>query len=191
MNFNAKTSRTPLALASTALMASLLLSGCGQEADPGTKESASTHSAHPSEESSENTVDQTALLDTNEKLSKELGEDYVQGWIKDGKLHVSTTNESKTSIIEDAGAIGHVVKFSNKELRAAIGKIMSWQSKQETPISSSIHAYSLNPETGGLTLSVDSNQIDALQTLIKTEKPIGEIPVDLEPSGGIGSPASN
>lgn len=186
MNFNAHTSRTPSALASTALMASLLLSGCGQEVDPGTRESSSPSSQSPSE----NTVDQNALLETNDKLSTELGDDYVQGWIKDGTLHVSTTNKSSLETIKAAGAVGHLVQFSNKELREAIGKIMTWQAKQGNPISTSIHAYSLNPETGGITLSVESNQIDAVRQLIESQKPIGDIPVDFKASGGIASPAT-
>ncbi|WP_345474293.1 hypothetical protein QMQ05_07440 [Glutamicibacter ectropisis] len=194
MNFNARTSRTPLALASTALMASLLLSGCGQGTDPGTKETSgaqSSSAAEPTETQSENSVDQNALLDANDKLSTDLGDDYVQSWIKDGKLHVSTTKESQLSVIEDAGAVAHLVKYSSAELRSAIEDIMAWQGKQENPIRSSIHAYSLNPETGGITLSVDKTQMDAVSKLIEQDKPVGDIPVDYKVSGGIASPASS
>jgi len=194
MNFNARTSRTPLALASTALMASLLLSGCGQGTDPATKETSGTQSTTTTESTdtqSENAVDQNALLTANDKLSTELGDDYVQSWIKDGKLHVSTTKESQLSVIEDAGAVAHLVKYSSAELRSAIEDIMAWQGKQENPIRSSIHAYSLNPETGGITLSVDKTQMDAVSKLIEQDKPVGDIPVDYKASGGIASPASS
>ncbi|WP_334121609.1 hypothetical protein [Glutamicibacter sp.] len=194
MNFNARTSRTPLALASTALMASLLLSGCGQGTDPGTKETSGTQStttAESTDTQSENAVDQNALLTANDKLSTELGDDYVQSWIKDGKLHVSTTKESQLSVIENAGAVAHLVKYSSAELRSAIEDIMAWQGKQENPIRSSIHAYSLNPETGGITLSVDKTQMDAVSKLIEQDNPVGDIPVDYKVSGGIASPASS
>ena len=194
MNFNAKTSRTPLALASTALMASLLLTGCGQGTDPGANKSSdsqSSNAAQPSDNQSENAVDQETLLETNDQLSTQLGDAYVQGWIKDGKLHVSTTSEGKLSAIKEAGAEGHVVPYSNKELRSAISEIMKWQSQQQNPINSSIHAYTLNPETGGITLSVDKSQIDAITKLIEKDKPIGDIPVDFKPSGGIATPANS
>lgn len=194
MNFNSRTSRTPLALASTALMASLLLTGCGQGTDPGTKESsgsATSASTAPSENQSENSVDQNALLKINDKLSADLGENYVQGWIKNGKLHVSTTDEGQLAAIEEAGAVGHIVKHSSQELRQAIEKIMTWQGKQENPIRNSIHAYSLNPETGGITLSVDKSQIEAITKLIEADQPVGDIPVDFKSSGGIGSPANS
>ncbi|UYQ78915.1 hypothetical protein OF385_07190 [Glutamicibacter sp. JL.03c] len=194
MNFNARTSRTPLALASTALMASLLLTGCGQGTDPDASTSSGSESSNatqPSENKSESAVDQDALLETNDQLSMQLGDAYVQGWIKDGKLHVSTTNEDKLSAIKEAGAEGHVVQYSNKELRSAIRKIMKWQAQQPNPVRSSIHAYSLNPETGGITLSVDKSQIDAITKLIEKDKPMGDIPVDFKPSGGIASPANS
>lgn len=193
MNFNTRTSRTPLALASTALMASLLLSGCGQEADPGTKESSSAESSassQPSQSASEKTVDQNALLETNDKLSEELGDAYVQGWIEDGKLHVSTTDEARKNTIEQAGAVSHVVDFSREELREAINKIMRWQGQQQNPINSAIHAYMLNPETGGITLSVDKGQLDKVKELIAADKPIGDIPIDYKGSSGILSPAA-
>jgi len=194
MNFNARTSRTPLALASTALMASLLLTGCEQGSEPGTNEPSdnqSSNASQPSENKSENAVDQNALLKINDKLSADLGDNYVQGWMKDGKLHVSTTNEGELAAIEKAGAIGHLVKFSSKELRSGIEEVMKWQGQQEAPIRNSIHAYSLNPETGGITLSVDKSQIETITKLIEKDKPIGDIPVDFKPSGGIASPANS
>lgn len=194
MNLNARTSRTPIVLASTALMASLLLTGCGQGTEPGADESSGTQSSNasqPSENKSENVVDQNALLKINDKLSAELGDNYVQGWMKDGNLHVSTTDEGELDTIEKAGAVGHLVKFSSKELRSGIEEVMKWQGQQEAPVRNSIHAYSLNPETGGITLSVDKSQIDAITKLIEKDKPIGDIPVDFKPSGGIASPANS
>ena len=193
MNFNARTSRTPIMLASTAAMAALLLTGCGQGTDPGAQARASATASEPSqqtENSSGNTMDQDALLQTNDQLSEALGDEYVQGWIKDGQLNVSTTSEEQLSAIEEAGAIGHLVQFSSEELRSAISEIMKWQGKQENPVRTAIHAYTLNPETGGITLSVDKSQLDEVQKLIETEKPIGEIPVDYKQSGGIMSPAA-
>lgn len=193
MNSNARTSRTPIMLASTAAMAALLLTGCGQGTDPGTQPSASTTASESSQQtdnSSENAVDQDALLQTNDQLSEALGDDYVQGWIKDGKLNVSTTSEDQLATIEQAGAVGHLVQFSSEELRSAISEIMKWQSKQENPVRNAIHAYTLNPETGGITLSVDKSQLEAVEKLIDDEKPIGEIPVDYKESGGIMTPAA-
>ncbi|PJJ43721.1 hypothetical protein ATK23_0921 [Glutamicibacter mysorens] len=193
MNSNARTSRTPIMLASTAAMAALLLTGCGQGTDPGTQPSASataSESSQQTDNSSENAVDQDALLQTNDQLSEALGDDYVQGWIKDGKLNVSTTSEEQLSTIEEAGAVGHLVQFSSEELRSAISEIMKWQSKQENPVRNAIHAYTLNPETGGITLSVDKSQLEAVEKLIDDEKPIGEIPVDFKESGGIMTPAA-
>ena len=193
MNSNARTSRTPIMLASTAAMAALLLTGCGQGTDPGTQPSASTTASESSQQtdnSSENAVDQDALLQTNDQLSEALGDDYVQGWIKDGKLNVSTTSEEQLSTIEEVGAVGHLVQFSSEELRSAISEIMKWQSKQENPVRNAIHAYTLNPETGGITLSVDKSQLEAVEKLIDDEKPIGEIPVDYKESGGIMTPAA-
>ncbi|WIV45455.1 hypothetical protein [Glutamicibacter nicotianae] len=135
-------------------------------------------------------MDQDALLQTNDQLSEALGDDYVQGWIKDGKLNVSTTSEDQLATIEQAGAVGHLVQFSSEELRSAISEIMKWQSKQENSVRNAIHAYTLNPETGGITLSVDKSQLEAVEKLIDDEKPIGEIPVDYKESGGIMTPAA-
>lgn len=182
-----------MALASTAVMAGLLLTGCGQETDPGTQKSATTQpsaSSQPTETSSENAVNQNALLELNDRLSAILGDDFVQGWVVDGTLNVSTTNEDQVSVIEDAGATAHVVKFSSEELRAAISDIMDWQGQQENPVRSAIHAYTLNPVTGGITLSVDKNQLEAVKKLIEAETPVGDIPVDYKESGGLLSPAS-
>ena len=193
MNSNARTSRTPIMLAFTAAMAALLLTGCGQGTDPGTQPSASTTASESSQQtdnSSENAVDQDALLQTNDQLSEALGDDYVQGWIKDGKLNVSTTSEDQLATIEQAGAVGHLVQFSSEELRSAISEIMKWQGKQENSVRNAIHAYMLNPETGGITLSVDKSQLEAVEKLIDDEKPIGEIPVDYKESGGIMTPAA-
>lgn len=192
MNFNTRTSRTPLALASTAVMAGLLLTGCGQGTDPGTQETSAetTAASQPAESPEGNAMDQEALLKINEQLSETLGEDYVQGWIKRGVLHVSTTNEDKLPVIEEAGATGHLVQFSSEQLRSGIAKIMQWQAQQENPVRSAIHAYTLNPETGGITLSVDESQLDEVKELIEADQPVGDIPVDYQNSGGFASPAS-
>lgn len=193
MNFQFRTSRTPMVLASSAAIAALMLTGCGQEPAPGTQTSTSaeaSESAQQSDNSNGSTVDQDALLQINDQLSETLGDEYVQGWVKDGQLHVSTTNEKQLAAIETAGAVGHLVQFSNEELRSAIQEIMKWQGKQENPVRSAIHAYTLNPETGGITLSVDKSQLEEVQKLIEADQPVGDIPVDYKPSGGIMTPAA-
>lgn len=171
-----------LTLASTAVVAGLLLSGCGQASTSGEEMSKTTNS--------ENVVDQNALLETNDTLSADLGDSYVQGWIVDGKLNVSTTDESQMKAIEDAGAKAHLVKFSTEDLRKGITDVMKWQAGLEAPLNSSIHGYTLNPQTGGLTLQVDSSHLEEIKALVEKDKPMGEIPVEFKNSGGIAKPAN-
>ena len=155
-----ETSTRISAITASTLAVALLLAGCGDSGgrpQSSTKPSAATSSPAASDSSTGGSMDQEALLKINDKLSTQLGQDYVQGWIKDGKLHVSTTNEQSVQSIKDAGAVAHVVEYSGKQLREAITKIVAWQASLGMPLGSSIHAYTLNPETGGLTLSVEPN----------------------------------
>lgn len=171
-----------LALASTAVVAGLMLSGCGQSTTSG------EGSTEPT--SSENVVDQNALLETNDSLSATLGDSYVQGWIEEGKLNVSTTDENQMKTIEDAGAQPHLVKYSTDDLRQGIKDVMKWQVGLKAPLNTAIHGYTLNPQNGGLSLQVDSSHMDEIKTLFEQDKPLGDIPVDFQKSGGIGKPAS-
>lgn len=183
-----------LRVAGLAATTAMLLSSCGQVEQPmtaGTKSSAvesNTSSTAPS--STGETVDQGAMLATNEQLAEELGDRYVQGWIEGNTLHVSTNDDASMQTIKDAGAIGHLVDFSAQELRDGISKIMKWQAEQkDAALRSSIHAYTLNPESGGLTLSVDPAQREAVEAALSKDKPAGDIPLDFKTSGGIATPA--
>lgn len=172
----------------------LLLSACGQAEQPAsssTKPGAVESTASTSTpEDTGGALDQGAMLATNEQLAEELGDRYVQGWIEGDALHVSTNDEAAMQIIKDAGAIGHLVDFSAQELRDGISKIMKWQSSQKDPaLRTSIHSYTLNPESGGLTLSVDPAQREAVETALAKDKPAGDIPLDFKTSGGIATPA--
>ncbi|MGO2053227.1 hypothetical protein ACT3UD_06365 [Glutamicibacter sp. 287] len=182
MFYKSPSARRSLALASTAVVAGLMLSGCGQASTSGEGTTEPT--------GSENVVDQNALLETNDALSATLGEDYVQGWIEDGKLNVSTTDESQMKAIEEAGAQPHLVEYSADDLRQAIKDVMKWQAGLESPLNVSIHGYTLNPKIGGLTLSVDSSHLEEIKTLLETEKPLGGVPVEFQKSGGIATRAN-
>ncbi len=170
-----------------AVSLSLALAGCGQVSSQpqNTTQPSSTSSAESGEK-----MNQDALLEQRDKLAEKLADSFVQGWIEDGKLHVSTTNEADLQTITDAGAVGQVVAFSNADLREGIAKIMAWQGRQEPAIRSGIYAYSLNPNTGGLTLSVDPEQRDAIETGLKKDKPAGQIPLELKEGNGLATPAS-
>ena len=187
-----ETSTRISAITASTLAAALLLAGCGDSGgtpQSSTKPSAATSSPAASDSSTGGSMDQAALLKINDKLSTQLGQDYVQGWIKDGKLHVSTTNEQSVQSIKDAGAVAHVVQYSAAQLREAITKIVAWQASLDAPLGSSVHAYTLNPETGGLTLSVDPAHRAELEQKLGQDKPVGGIPVDFKDSSGIASPA--
>lgn len=171
-----------LALASTAVVAGLMLSGCGQATTSG------EGSTEPT--SSENVVDQNALLETNDSLSASLGDSYVQGWIEEGKLNVSTTDESQMKAIEDAGAQAHLVNYSTEDLRQGINDVMKWQVGLEAPLNTAIHGYTLNPQNGGLTLQVDASHMDEIKKQLDADKPLGDIPVDFTESGGIATRAN-
>lgn len=171
-----------LALASTAVVAGLMLSGCGQATTSG------EGSTEPT--SSENVVDQNALLETNDSLSATLGDSYVQGWIEEGKLNVSTTDESQMKAIEDAGAQAHLVNYSTDDLRQGINDVMKWQAGLEAPLNTAIHGYTLNPQNGGLTLQVDASHMDEIKKQLDADKPLGDIPVDFTESGGIATRAN-
>lgn len=179
----------PMQLAGAAAVLALSLSACGQADTPASTGSSSQSPAPSSTATDGGTVDQSAMLAVNEKLSTELGDGYVQGWIEGDTLHVSTTNEGDLKRIKDAGAIGHLVDFSSADLREGISKIMKWQAEQGAPIQSSIHSYMMNPKTGGLTLSVDPNQREEVEASLAKDKPAGDIPLDFKDSGGLGSPA--
>lgn len=184
-----KTRSTPrlLALASTVAVVSVALSGCGQS-QPSAPEA---HSNTPSQtNSSENVVDQNALLEANDRLSAELADDYVQGWIQDGRLNVSTTNAAQTKAIEAEGAVAHVVQFSAEQLREGISKITKWQSQQDDVIRNSIHGYTLDPSSGGLILSVDPTHQQDVEAKLAKDKPAGEIPLGYQNSGGIATRAN-
>ncbi|WP_120990616.1 hypothetical protein [Arthrobacter sp. AG1021] len=128
-------------------------------------------------------------MSLNERLSGELGDEFVQGWIQDGKLHVAATSDTAVKAIEQAGAVGHLVEYSNAQLREGISRIMAWQAKQEPRLRSAIHAYTLNPRTGGLTLAVDPSQRQAVQDALAKDNPVGTIPLDFTDSSGPASPA--
>lgn len=181
--------RWPAALAASAAVLALLLSGCGQQ------DAAPQASTQPTQGTSTRTptngadVDQEALLTANEQLASQLGDDYVQGWIEDGKLHVSTTSDAAVAAIEAAGAVGHLVDFDSAQLRDGISKIMAWQAKQPAGLRSAIHAYTLNPRTGGLSLAVDAAQREELERALAEDQPAGAIPLDFTDSSGPASPA--
>lgn len=189
--------RFPAALAASAAALGLVLTGCGQQ-----QEAPQSRSAQPSgtqilppgtspapAPTKGADVDQTALLSLNERLSGELGDEFVQGWIQDGKLHVAANSDTAVKAIEQAGAVGHLVEYSNAQLREGISRIMAWQAKQEPRLRSAIHAYTLNPRTGGLTLAVDASQRQAVQDALAKDKPAGAIPLDFTDSSGPASPA--
>ena len=176
--------RLPVTLAASAAVVALLLTGCGQQ------QAAPQASPTPTQTSTSGAdVDESVLLDANEQLAAQLGDEYVQGWIQDGKLHVAATSEAAVQAIEQAGAVGHLVDFSNAQLREGISQIMAWQAKQEPRLRSAIHAYTLNPRTGGLTLAVDASQRQAVQDALAKDKPAGAIPLDFTDSSGPASPA--
>ena len=176
--------RLPVTLAASAAVVALLLTGCGQQ------QAAPQDSPTPTQTSTSGAdVDDSALLDANEQLAAQLGDEYVQGWIEDGKLHVAATSDAAVKAIEQAGAVGHLVDFSNAQLREGISQIMAWQAKQEPRLRSAIHAYTLNPRTGGLTLAVDPSQRQAVQDALAKDKPAGAIPLDFTDSSGPASPA--
>ncbi|WP_313814043.1 hypothetical protein [Glutamicibacter sp.] len=176
-----------LSIGAVAALLTIGVTGCGEVSNPA-QSPEQTSNAAPS--SSGGTVDQEALLKTRDQLANELGDTFVQGWIENGELHVSTTSEDALKTIEDAGAIGHVVQYSNADLREGIAKIMQWQGTQESGIRSGIYAYSLNPNTGGITLSVDPEQKEAIQDGLAKDMPAGQIPLDFKDSTGLATPGS-
>ncbi len=182
-----KTVTGPLTVVASVAVVGLVLAGCGAQEpaaevteNPSTTQSSSNGAA---------TVDQNALLSTNEQLAQELGAAYVQGWIQDGQLNVSVTSDDALKTVEDAGAVGHLTQFSSDELREGISQIMAWQATQPTQLRTSIHAYTLNPSTGGITLAVDPAQRDAVETALAEDKPAGQIPLDFTDSAGPATPA--
>lgn len=178
--------RQLMTLASGATIAVLALSGCGSDSTPASPTESQPSTATPSEDS----VNQEALLATNDELSASLGDAYVQGWIEDGELHVATTDGSKVAEIEAAGAVAKVVDFSAAQLREGINEIMRWQAGQDAEIRNSIHGYSISAKDGGLSLRVDPNHIEEVQSLLEKDKPAGDIPLSFTPSSGIASRAA-
>ncbi|MCW4466246.1 hypothetical protein OK351_12130 [Glutamicibacter sp. MNS18] len=170
-----------------AAIAALALSACGTPTG-----STPTASESPDTETqpTESTVDQEALLQIQDKLSAELGQSFVQGWIQDGQMHVATTDESSTGQIEAAGAVPTVVEFNAQQLREGIAQIMNWQAQQDDPIRTAIHGYELNGKEGGLILRVDPGHIDEVKALLDEAQPAGQIPLSFAPSTGIASPAA-
>ena len=162
------------------MAAALTLAGCGTTQTPTTDTS-------PTQEASINATD---VQETLSKISAELGEDFVQGWVADGKIHVSTTNAQAQETIEAAGAQAHVVKYSSEQVRQGITHIMQWQSQQDPDIAGAIHGYSLDPESGGITLSVEPSQRERIESSLTKDKPAGEIPLTFRDSSGISSPAA-
>ncbi|MHA7159515.1 hypothetical protein ACX8Z7_15920 [Glutamicibacter endophyticus] len=185
---NIKTSKhfSGVGLAAVTVASALFLSGCGNGA--GTPNSSEPEPAASSSQQ-ESSMDQEKLLDLSERLTESLGTSLGQTWISDGKLHVSTTDESKVSEIEAAGAVAHVVDYSAADLNEAITKVMEWQGTLDGPLKTAIHGYYMNPEDGGLTLMVDVGQFESIEKLFNEQKPIGDIPVTLKKSAGPASPA--
>lgn len=179
--------RLPVGLAASAAVVALALTGCGQQQAAPQAPQAPPTATQTSTSGAE--MDVSALLQTNEQLAAQLGDEYVQGWIEDGKLHVAATSDGAVKAIEQAGAVGHLVDFSNAQLREGISQIMAWQAKQEPRLRSAIHAYTLNPRTGGLTLAVDASQRQAVQDALAKDQPAGGIPLDFTDSSGPASPA--
>lgn len=176
-----------LAMGSAAFAVMLLLSACGTETGAPTATDPTpitTISAEP------NQSQDPDMLQLNESLKETLGEKYSEAWIADNRLHVAVTDKAAEEVVNDAGAVAHLAKYSAKDLEAAIGKIMAWQREQGGDVAAAIHRYVPSGRDGTITLAVDAAQLETIKSALAADNVAGGITLLFEKSAGPASPAN-
>ncbi len=135
--------------------------------------------------------DATRLLLLNDRLREELGDDYSQGWIESGELHVAVTTEEAADRAADAGAVPQIVQLNRHQLEQAVKSLAAWQAALEPELAVSIHRINSDGRTGEVTIAVAEGKVAAVEEALEKDNPTGSVPVVIVISDGLATPATS
>lgn len=199
-----------VALATAAL---LLLSGCGQDTQPGTApptadspdstdtgatpaaaasdspgpEATGAVPATPSDPDTATDEKMTQLLQLHTQLKNDLGSAYSDAWIENNQLFVAVTTPEAEAAVAEAGAIPFTAKFTAQQLQEATDAFKAWLGTDAAP-QVQLHWLSTSGRTASIMVRVPADQVQPLRDAIAEQQPTGAVQVTVEESSGPATP---
>lgn len=128
------------------------------------------------------------LLQLNDALKTQLGEQYSDSWIEDKQLHVAVTSQAAADTVTKAGAVPHLVTADAAALEAALQAVTAWRTALPQEQGAAIHSIMLNPKLGSVEISVAPEQLAAVKAAAEAEQPAGDVPLTFKDSPGLATP---
>lgn len=167
---------TAAVLAAT-MVGALGMSACKPAEDPGSPTATQSSTAQTNE-----------LLQLNDSLREQLGDDYSDAWIEGDRLYVAVTTDAAAKIVADAGAVATLVKFDAAQIETALQAVMAWRAGLPADLGAAIHKVTTDGRTGSVQIAVDPSQMDAVKAAASKDKPAGDVTLLVKESSGLATP---
>ncbi|GHD00033.1 hypothetical protein [Zhihengliuella salsuginis] len=176
------------AVALVAVILTAAVSGCGGSAAAGESPLHLPAADVPPAESGEAGMEEShersgELTVLSSRITEAVGvEDFGQSWIEDGALHVAVTTEAAAATATEAGAIAHVVRFSEADLMEAARSVVAWTAAHRTA-TGGLGRITLDALGERIVVGVDPGRRDQVATAFDATV-AGGVEVVFEATGG-------